>query len=300
MNNFNDELKQKIEKTQDIVYGFLPENSAYIDAVIEAMNYSVTAGGKRLRPLLVLESYKLCGGVDEKKVYPFMAAIEMIHTYSLVHDDLPALDNDRLRRGKPTTWAKFGELQAIIAGDGLLNLAFETASDGALALPENEQLRGLRALNILAKKAGIYGMIGGQCADCEADNKILLSKDELLFIHKNKTAALIEASFMMGAVLAGADEQTISELEKAAECIGIAFQIKDDILDVEGDEVLLGKPIGSDARNGKSTYVSVCGIEAAKAELDEYTKTAKELIKNAGDDSEFLIELTAYLAGREY
>lgn len=299
MSSFDDALKEKISEAESIVYSFLPEHEAFTEGLTEAMNYSVTAGGKRLRPLLVLACYRLFGGEQEETVYPFMAAIEMIHTYSLVHDDLPAFDNDMLRRGKPTTWAKFGELQAILAGDGLLNLAFETALDGIEKMPECKMALGVKALGILARKAGIRGMIGGQCADCEGEHKVCLSKEELVFIHENKTAALIEASMMMGAVLAGASEDMISAIERAAKAIGIAFQIKDDILDVEGDEALLGKPVGSDAKNEKSTYVSVFGMEKAKADLRAYSEEAKKIISGVGDDS-FMLELVDYLIGRNY
>ncbi len=237
--SFERELKNRTEYIEAVLDKYLPESEGYAREVIDAMNYSVMAGGKRLRPMLMLETYRLFGGSGDV-IEPFMAAIEFIHTYSLVHDDLPAMDNDEYRRGKKTTWAVYGDAEAILAGDALLNYAFETAlkafeSEGA------DMSRTARALSLLAQKSGIYGMVGGQVSDMDAENKggdIELS--QLVYIHEHKTAALIEAAMGVGAILAGADDSELSVIEEAACKIGVAFQIQDDILDVRGSLEVLG------------------------------------------------------------
>lgn len=241
----------------------------------------------------------LFGGSGEL-IEPFMAALEMIHNYSLVHDDLPAMDNDEYRRGRQTTWKAYGEGMAVLAGDGLLNLAFETAAN-AFALAENEfQLRcAAKAMQILGRKAGIHGMIGGQTADLEAESATEVSVELLLFIHENKTAALLQAAFMIGAVLAGAREDAVDKIEKAAYNIGIAFQIQDDILDVTSTMEVLGKPVGSDEKNNKLTYVSMHGLKKSKEEVVRLSDEALEILGSFEMENEFLMELVRSLINRE-
>jgi len=266
--DFDRELKKKVSQVEETIKKYLPKEDGVQKSLLEAMNYSFLAGGKRLRPLLMSECYRMAGGTEEV-IEPFMAAQEMIHTYSLVHDDLPAMDNDLYRRGKKTTHAVYGEAMAILAGDGLLNYAFETAcrafslkggeeegSDAASGKQECSAARIGGALKILAEKAGIYGMIGGQAVDVEAEKrKLRLDGEKLLFIHVHKTAALIQSSMMIGAYLAGADEKFVQDMEKAGYAIGVAFQIQDDILDITSTLEELGKPVGSDEKNDKLTYV---------------------------------------------
>lgn len=307
---FDEQLKEKVSEVDEIVQSFLPIEEGYQKTVLSAMNYSVKAGGKRLRPMLMLETFRLFGGEGDV-IYPFMAAIEMIHTYSLIHDDLPAMDDDELRRGLPTCHVKFGEAMAILAGDGLLNFAYETAASGvAVAVENSKSIAGIgsmeqvsaaaSALSVLATKAGIYGMVGGQVADVESEKKGLeIDKKKLEFIHLNKTSALIEASMMIGAILAGADEKCVRLIEKVAKYTGLAFQIQDDILDVEGDEATLGKPIGSDAKNEKATYVSFEGLDKAKEDVKKYTQEAMELLSELNVKNEFLNELLEYLVFRK-
>lgn len=271
MKSFEDTLKEKVAETEAIIQSFLPEETGLQSTVLEAMNYSVLAGGKRLRPLFVKEVYEMLGGTEEK-VHPFMAAIEMIHSYSLVHDDLPALDDDDYRRGRLTTHREYGEDMAILAGDGLLNYAYEICSHAIVKETELESMkRAAKAFQILASKAGIYGMVGGQTVDVEREGEVL-SKEILDFINELKTGALIEAAMMMGAVLAGATEEEVIQIEKGASAIGKAFQIQDDVLDVVSTTEVLGKPVGSDEKNGKNTYVRLVGLEEAKklvADLSE-------------------------------
>ena len=296
--NFNIEQKKKIQEIEKIINKYLPEEKGFQKTVIEAMNYSVNVGGKRLRPMLMKEVFTLFGGEGEI-IEPFMAAIEMIHTYSLVHDDLPAMDNDEYRRGKKTTHIVYGECMAILAGDGLLNYAFETACKAFSIEPENKNIG--KGLQILAKKAGIFGMIGGQTADIEAETmeKNKITEELLLFIHKNKTAALIEASMMIGAVLAGAEEEEISAIEKIGYNIGIAFQIQDDILDIIGSLEVLGKMTGSDEKNNKVTYVSLNGMEKSREDVKKLSEEAIGLLKSFSNENEYLNELIKELITRE-
>lgn len=295
--NFNQEFQERIIEAEDIIKKYLPKEEGLQKIICEAMNYSVLGGGKRLRPVMMKATYELFGG-QEEVIEPFMAAIEMIHTYSLIHDDLPAMDNDDLRRGRATTHVKYNEGLAILAGDGLLNYAFETAIKAFEYDVDAKTVA--KALKILATKAGIYGMIGGQTVDIEAENgNQILDEDTLLFIHKNKTAALIESSMMIGAVLAGASQEDVDAVEKIAYNIGIAFQIQDDILDVIGSAEVLGKPIGSDAKNEKLTYVSLKGLETAKKEVAKLSKEAVSVIKTYEKENCFLSELTTYLIDRE-
>lgn len=279
---------------------YMPEETGYQKTVFEAVNYSLLAGGKRLRPMFLYEAYRMFGGTDEKAVRPFMMALEMIHTYSLVHDDLPAMDNDEYRRGKLTTHKKFGEAMGILSGDALLNGAFETAF---LAFDsETEAAQIGRALKILGHKAGMYGMVGGQVVDVEKDG-CFMDEDMLYFVHKNKTSALIEAALMTGAVLAGADEKQAAVMEQCGTDIGLAFQIQDDILDVIGDQEKLGKPVHSDEKNEKTTAVSVYGIDVCRQKVKEYTDRGIEALEALDipgkEHQEFLVELMKSLVGRE-
>ena len=309
--DFDRELKKKVSQVEETIKKYLPKEDGVQKSLLEAMNYSFLAGGKRLRPLLMSECYRMAGGTEEV-IEPFMAAQEMIHTYSLVHDDLPAMDNDLYRRGKKTTHAVYGEAMAILAGDGLLNYAFETAcrafslkggeeegSDAASGKQECSAARIGGALKILAEKAGIYGMIGGQAVDVEAEKrKLRLDGEKLLFIHVHKTAALIQSSMMIGAYLAGADEKFVQDMEKAGYAIGVAFQIQDDILDITSTLEELGKPVGSDEKNDKLTYVSVYGLERSKQDVERLSDEALEILKSVSHRNEFLEELIISLITR--
>lgn len=295
--NFKEELKDRVDHIEAILKEYLPKEEGWQKTVIAAMNYSVLAGGKRLRPMLMEETYRFFGGKG-REIEPFMAAIEMIHTYSLVHDDLPAMDNDEYRRGRKTTHVVYGEAMAILAGDGLLNYAFETAMKSFTM--EGDLEKKARALSVLAQKAGIYGMIGGQTADIEAEDLgDQVTTEHLMFIHAHKTSALIEAAMMTGAILAGASQEEIAQIEKAAYEIGIAFQIQDDILDVTSTLEMLGKPIGSDAKNHKTTYVTLKGLEESRKEQQELSLHAIETIRSIGYSNDFLMELVTSLITRE-
>ena len=261
--NFKEELKRRTEEAEHVIREYLPEESGFAKTMAEAMNYSMTAGGKRLRPILIRETYELFGGKD-KLCEPFMAAMEMIHTHSLIHDDLPALDNDDYRRGRLTTHKVYGEAMGVLSGVALLNRAYEVMLS-AFDLTEDKD-RVIAAMRIIADKTGINGMLGGQSVDVENDGKPLEHK-MLDYIYKNKTSALIEASMMTGAVLAGASEKELKVVEQAAENIGLAFQIQDDILDVTSTQEELGKPIHSDEKNNKVTYVSLMGAPAAAGKV---------------------------------
>lgn len=295
--DFKKEMETRVIAVEEILKKYLPKEEGAQKSLLEAMNYSFLAGGKRLRPLLMWECYKMAGGSGQV-IEPFMAAQEMIHTYSLVHDDLPAMDNDLYRRGKKTTHAVYGEAMAILAGDGLLNYAFETACKAfALGEPGAERIGG--ALAILARKAGIYGMIGGQAVDVEAEKrKLRLDGEKLLFIHEHKTAALIQSAMMIGAYLAGAEDAFVEEMERAGYAIGVAFQIQDDILDITSTLEELGKPVGSDEKNDKLTYVSVYGLEKAKQDVDRLSKEALEILQKGYARNEFLEELVVSLITR--
>lgn len=300
--NFNVLLQDKVNEVDDIVKSFLPEEKGYQQTVLKAMNYSVLAGGKRLRPLLMQEVFKLFSGNGEV-VRPFMAAMEMIHTYSLVHDDLPAMDNDEYRRGRKTTHVVFGEAMGILAGDALLNYAYETAIGAFSYVGSGDSAqtgRIISALKVLGRKAGIYGMVGGQVKDVEAtENNEQIDKDTLQFIYNLKTGALLEGSMVIGAILAGASDEDIKKTENIASKIGMAFQIQDDILDVIGSAEALGKPIGSDDKNNKATYVSLYGLKNAKAEVVRLTNEAIDLLKDLPGEKDFLKELLLWLVNRE-
>lgn len=296
--NWENEKQKRTEEVEKIIRTYLPAEEGYQKRVIEAMNYSILAGGKRIRPMLMLETYRLFGGKD-KVIEPFLAAIEMIHTYSLVHDDLPAMDDDEYRRGQKTTHIVYGEAMAILAGDGLLNLAFETACRAFDLEPGNPNIG--RALQLLAKKAGIYGMIGGQTADIEAEGMKPdeITEELLLFIHTHKTAALIQEAMMIGALLAGAEEWKIEAIEKIAGNIGVAFQIQDDILDITGSLEVLGKAVGSDKKNEKITYVTLKGIEEAGKDAERLSEEAITLLNSFEEKNEYLNWLIACLNHRE-
>lgn len=295
MLDFNKELDSKTKYIEEKVYDFLPKEEGKQKIIFEAMNYSVKAGGKRLRPLLMLETAKLFSDETEN-IFPFMAAIEMIHTYSLVHDDLPAMDNDEFRRGKKTTHAKYGEDLGILAGDGLLNLAYEVMSDGIIEA--DDTMKAAKAFQIIAKKAGAFGMVGGQTVDIISEGKEI-DLDTIMYIHNLKTAALIEASMMAGAVLGGADEKEIEIVEKIAKNIGIAFQIQDDILDITSTTEVLGKPVMSDEKNHKITYVSICGLDKSKENVAKYSEEAMNLLDGLHRENLFLKQLIIKLINRE-
>lgn len=290
------QLEKKAQEIEGRIYPFLPKEEGEQKTVLSAMNYSMRAGGKRLRPLLMAETCAMFGGAQAEVLEPFMAAIEMIHTYSLIHDDLPALDNDDLRRGRPTAHVKFGEAMAILAGDALLNYAFETASKAFQG--DERDIRIAKAFQILCRKPGIYGMIGGQVVDVEKENEPI-SFETLLYIHDNKTAALIECAMMIGAVLAGASDTEVACTEQIARKVGVAFQIEDDILDVTSTSEALGKPVGSDEKNGKNTYVLFRGLDGAREDAARYTDEALALFDGLPYENAFLRELLLYLVGRE-
>lgn len=289
------EIADRTKQAEEIINQYLPVEEGFQKTVIEAMNYSVRAGGKRLRPVLMMESYRMFGG-RSKVIEPFMAAMEMIHTYSLVHDDLPAMDNDEFRRGKKTTHAKYGEAMGILAGDGLLNYAFETAVKAFEIEPGNGNIG--KALQILASKAGIHGMLGGQCIDVEVEGKAV-TEELLQYIYRRKTGALLESSMLIGAVLAGATKSEQKIVEQAAGELGLAFQIQDDILDVTSSTEILGKPIGSDEKNHKTTYVTLKGIEQAAKEVEERSRHGVELLNTLVVKNEFLTAFMMELVHRE-
>lgn len=297
--NFKETLEIKTNRAEAVLKKYMPRESGYQKQVLEAMNYSVLAGGKRLRPILMEESFLLFGGQGEL-IEPFMAALEMIHNYSLVHDDLPAMDNDEYRRGRETTWKVYSDGMAVLAGDGLLNLAFETAAGAFdLARTDKEFIRAACAIRVLGRKSGIYGMIGGQAADIMAESGAEVTEDMLLFIHENKTAALIQAALMIGAILAGADASDVEKIEHVAYNIGIAFQIQDDILDITSTTEVLGKPVGSDERNQKLTYVTLHGLEKSREEVQRLSTEALEILDSFTRRNEFLKELVKSLVTRE-
>lgn len=322
--NFETNMKQRVDTIEAVIRAYMPQNPTFQKTVVEAMDYTMSAGGKRIRPLLMGSTFELFGGKG-KVINPFMAALEMIHTYSLIHDDLPALDNDDYRRGRKTAHIVYGEAMAILAGDSLLNYAYETAAKAFSVIDEETGFSGggekdscefteeqyfavrkeleyrrnvERAMQILASKPGIYGMIGGQVADVELTGTRLNEK-QLVYIYENKTGALIEAAMMIGAVLAGADDEGIEKIQKVAYNIGMAFQIQDDILDETATFEELGKPIHSDEKNEKVTYVTIYGIEKAGEEVERLSEEAVEILQSFDGDSAFLVELVRYLVQRK-
>lgn len=291
----DEEIKLHAKEAEDIIYKYLPKEEGLQKRVFEAMNYSITAGGKRLRPVLMLETYRLFGGIGEV-IEPFMAAIEMIHTYSLIHDDLPALDNDDYRRGRKTSHVVFGEAMAILAGDALLNYAYETACK-AFDMNADVSLV-VKALQVLASKPGVYGMIGGQVLDVLMTGHTM-NEEQLYFVYENKTGALIEASMVIGAILAGADDEAINAVSGIASDVGHAFQIQDDLLDILGDSSIIGKPVRSDMDNGKVTYVTVHGIEKAQQDVRILSERAVNELEKLGYRNDFLKELIISLVSRQ-
>ncbi|MBQ8934519.1 MAG: polyprenyl synthetase family protein [Lachnospiraceae bacterium] len=297
--DFKESLREKTSRINREISEYLPPETGFQKTILAACNYSVINGGKRLRPLLMQYAYILCrnngseelGPEEKTAVVPFMAAMEMIHSSSLVHDDLPCMDNDVLRRGVPSTWAKFGEDMGTLAGDGLMLYAFETACKSTA-----EPGKAMKCLGVLARKSGLFGMVGGQTVDVELTGK-RPDKEQLEFIYKYKTGALIEASLMIGAILAGADEAVTKKLEEAAACVGMAFQIQDDILDVTATESELGKPIGSDSCKGKVTWLTYYGMEQSERDVSAYTEKALDIIRQIGS-CRFLEELLISLIGR--
>ena len=263
--------------------------------IFDTMKYSLEAGGKRIRPVLLLETIKMMGG-DCSAGIPFACAVEYIHTYSLIHDDLPAMDDDDLRRGKPTNHKVFGEAVAILAGDGLLNSAFEIMSGEIL---KNNCVGSVKAMNVIASCAGVNGMIAGQIVDIESEGRSI-SYEELRYLHSKKTGALIKASVMAGAYIAGANEEELKAVERYSENIGLAFQITDDILDVTGNTSELGKNTGSDIQNDKSTYVSLFGIEKARLLAQDCLKDAVESLGNFDSQRRlFMEELARFVVMRK-
>ena len=295
--NFQEELTKKTKEIEAVIREYLPAEEGFSRTMAQAMNYSMLAGGKRLRPMLMQETFRLFGG-SGKLVQPFMAGMEMIHTHSLIHDDLPALDNDDYRRGRLTTHKVYGEAMGILSGVALLNYAYETMLQ-AFAMAETllQKEAVIDALQVMAEKTGIHGMLGGQSVDVENDGKAL-EKDMLDYIYENKTAALIEASMMTGAILAGADAEQVSVIEQAAKRIGLAFQIQDDILDVTSTDEELGKPVHSDEKNHKVTYVTLFGTEKAAAQVAGFSAEAVELLESLNKNNEFLYLLVEKLVNR--
>lgn len=295
---FKEEITKRAKEITEKIVLYLPKEEGYQRTIFSAMNYSIVVGGKRIRPMLMKAVYDMFGGTSDS-IYPFMAAIEMIHTYSLVHDDLPAMDNDEYRRGNKTTHAKYGEAMGILAGDALLNYAYEVVI-GAFDVDSDNKDSVIRALKVLTKKAGVYGMVGGQVVDVESEKspESVITREKLDFIYRLKTGALIEASMVIGAVLANASEEDITMVEQIASKIGLAFQIQDDILDVVSTFEELGKPIGSDEKNNKETYVTFEGIEKSREDLKKLTDEAIDMLHSFGKDDKFLEQLFVYLVYR--
>ena len=296
---FKQELKTRTAEIEQLIGTYLPEETGHQKTILEAMNYSMTAGGKRLRPMLMQEMCRLFTGCLLESVIPFMAAVEMIHTSSLVHDDLPCMDDDMMRRGKPSTWAEFGEDIGVLTGDALMMYAFETAASAfETSIDPDELSRIGRAMGILARKTGVYGMIGGQTVDVELAGGPI-PKDKLDFIYRLKTGALIEASMLIGAVLGGAAGEDCKIVESLALKIGMAFQIQDDILDVTGSQEVIGKPVNSDEKNKKTTYVTLEGLDKAKKDVEQISAEAIEELGKLPGNNEFLEQLIHVLINRQ-
>ncbi len=293
--DFKTSFNEKIATVDTQLHKYLDNKTDVPETILESMRYSVYAGGKRIRPVLMLAA---CEMFDSKidDVLPFACALEMIHTYSLIHDDLPAMDNSDLRRGKKTNHVVFGEAMAILAGDALLNYAFEIAFDTKTD-QQKDALRIMKATSYMASCSGICGMIGGQVIDIESENK-QISKETLRTLQEKKTGALIRAAVVCGGIVGGANEDDLHALEEYAINLGLAFQIKDDILDVEGDVASLGKPIGGDNALSKNTYVSLYGMDEAKNLLEKHSKTAKESLMRFGNKAKFLLDMADYLLTR--
>ena len=295
---FRAELEERTKKINEQIESYLPEEKGHQSTIFEAMNYSVRAGGKRLRPLFMQEICRLFTGEVQPAVVPFMAAIEMIHTSSLVHDDLPCMDDDMMRRGKASTWAEYGEDMGVLAGDALMIYAFEVAAKAFNEVSEADDLKRVgHAIEILAAKTGIYGMIGGQTVDVELSGGPI-PKNKLDFIYRLKTGALIEASMLIGAVLGGAADEDCKIVESLAGKVGLAFQIQDDILDVTSTSQELGKPVHSDEKNNKVTYVTLFGVQKASEQVRELSEKALAVLDRLYNKNEFLTELVMEMATR--
>lgn len=292
--DFKEELKEKVKIVDEYMEKFLPPEDKYPEIIHKAMRYSVFAGGKRLRPIMVMEACRAFGG-DVEKAMPFACAIEMIHTYSLIHDDLPALDNDDYRRGRLTSHKMFGENMAILAGDALLHHAFETMAEACVKMND---IKYTKAMLAIAQGAGINGMVAGQVVDVISEGKEI-DKDTLDYIHKNKTAAMIIGALKAGAEIGGASDEEIKNIERVGELVGVAFQIQDDILDVTSTLEELGKPINSDEKNHKVTYATMFGVEDASKIVLDMSNEALEILHSMGDRMEFLEKLTEYLIRRK-
>ncbi len=293
---FQDELKARTQHVEAVLRDYLPKEGGFQKTLVSAMRYSIEAGGKRIRPILLECAYQMYGGMGQM-AGPFMAAIEMIHTSSLVHDDLPALDNDSMRRGKKTTHKVYGEAMGILAGDAMMNYAYETAVRAFSLAKDDQRERVAEAFRILSEKSGVYGMLGGQSCDVEFEGRPL-TEGQVEFINQHKTAALIEASLMIGAVLAGAPKDDIAILEAVGRKTGLAFQIRDDILDLTGSETELGKPIGSDVRNRKTTFVSLFGIPAGRSRVEMLSAQALDSFDSLSAEHGFLRQFLEELAVR--
>ena len=288
--DFKRDLEEKIALVEAGLKKYLPKYQNGQKEIYDAMEYSLMAGGKRLRPVIMLMVGEMCGGRFDA-ILPFAVAMEMIHTYSLIHDDLPSMDNDDLRRGKPTNHKVFGEDMAILAGDALLNCAMETA----LLADVCDDVK-VRALKVLFNSTGTEGMIGGQVIDIKNTKH---THEELLNLHLLKTGAIIRSSGVLGGILSGATDEEIEAIDSFCKNLGIAFQIQDDLLDVLGNVEDLGKPVGSDEDNQKTTYVTLFGVEQSKELVSEYTKEAKEsLVECFGEKASKLLELADFLVGR--
>ena len=290
---FSKEFSKKVNMTDEWLKRYLVIHEGNTRVVYEAMHYSVFAGGKRIRPVIMIAVYELFGNKTEY-VMPFACAMEMIHTFSLIHDDLPAMDDSALRRGRPTNHTVFGEAVAVLAGDGLITTAFEVMLKTGVVNPGT----AMKAAACIAKGTGNSGMIGGQIIDILSEGQSI-SMDMLQELHAKKTGALIIASAVSGAIIGGASEEQTAAIQAFAANLGLAFQIKDDILDATGDTATLGKPVGCDAADGKNTYVSLLGIEKARELLNTHTELAKENIAVFGEKAQFLLELTEYLIKRD-
>ncbi|HPY56256.1 MAG TPA: polyprenyl synthetase family protein [Sedimentibacter sp.] len=291
---FKEWFKEKVSIVDEYLGQIIEVKENPQKIIYQAVNYSLLSGGKRLRPVLFLGAYELFRD-DLKKALPFACAMEMIHTYSLIHDDLPAMDNDDYRRGKLSNHKKFGEARAILAGDALLNKAFETGLDAAINF---KGMNAIKALKLIADSSGTEGMIGGQVIDIDGENKIS-SIEDLKYMYSLKTGAIIKSSVTAGATLAGATENEIKLLENYAEKVGIAFQIMDDILDVTSTQEKLGKLIGSDAANNKTTYLTFKSIDEARKDVEKFTEEAIKSLSLFGNRAIYLIELAKYLTSRE-
>lgn len=312
MVNYQELLRGRTDYANTVIEKYLPKEDGFLSELISAMNYSVLVGGKRLRPVFIDSAYRLMGGKD-KRNEPFMAAMEYLHTYSLVHDDMPEIDNDELRRGKPTTHSRYGAACGLLAGDGLLHWSTQTALRAFDYAGSDEDRRNIvKALTVFAEKSGPYGMLGGQSVDVLFTGKNP-DKDRLDYIYRLKTCALIEGSMMIGAALAGADESTLEKLEEIGRCVGMAFQIQDDILDCTGDAAVLGKPLNSDEKNNKTTYVTLFGLDKAAEEVEALSKKAEDILESIAKgrmasvydedflkEKNFLLWLIGSLVKREY